>query len=61
MLKRFFCTDCLEKEYAFTDSGTYFIPDLTTLEEFREFTDTIPATEDPEIFGLNQNANIIYL
>lgn len=61
MLKRFFCLDCLEKDYAFTDSGTYFIPDLNTLEEYWNFTDQIPGTEDPEIFGLNQNANIIYL
>lgn len=34
MLKRFFCPDSLEKDYAFTDSGNYFIPDLQTLDEF---------------------------
>lgn len=61
MLRRFFSPDDLEENYTFTDSGKYFIPDFATLEEYKSFIDEIPSSEDPEIFGLNPNANIIYL
>ena len=60
ILKRFFSIEVLEEGYVFSESGKYFIPDFTTLQEFKTFIDQLPATEDPEIFGLNQNANIIY-
>lgn len=53
MLKRFFSIDNLEENYTFTDSGKYFIPDCTTLDQFKEFINDIPSSDDPEIFGLN--------
>jgi len=61
MLKRFFSPDDLEENYPFTESGKYYIPDFVSLVEYRDFIDELPSSEDPEIYGLNQNSNIIYL
>ena len=47
------------EEYSFSESGVYYVPDFTTLQEFRDYLDTLPPTEAPEIFGLNSNASII--
>lgn len=61
LLKRFFSTDNLEDGYTFSESGKYFVPDFATLKEYRTFINDLPSTEAPEIFGLNSNANIVYM
>lgn len=61
LLQRFFSTDDLQENYTFTESGRYYIPNLASLTEYREFIDQIPSSDDPEIFGLNNNANIVYM
>lgn len=61
LLQRFFSIDDLEENYTFTESGKYFIPDFNTLSEYRSFIDELPSSDDPEIFGLNNNANIVYM
>jgi len=61
ILKRFFSVDTLEEGYTFSDSGKYFTPEFNELSEFKNFIDELPGTDDPEIFGLNPNANIVYM
>jgi len=47
-------------EYIYSPSGIYYCPRYTTLQEYRDFIETFPIIEDPEIFGMHENANIIY-
>jgi len=47
-------------EYTYSPSGIYYCPIYTTLQEYRDFIETFPIIEDPEIFGMHENANIIY-
>jgi dynein heavy chain len=46
--------------YPFTSNGKYCSPNFTSVENYLEFIPTLPDEEDPEIFGLNQNANAIF-
>ena len=40
--------------------GDYMIPAYKTLLEYQNYIKTLPNTDDPQIFGLNDNANIVY-
>ena len=40
--------------------GDYMIPAYKTLVEYQNYIKTLPNTDDPQIFGLNDNANIVY-
>ena len=40
--------------------GEYLIPAYKTLGEYQKYITTLPASDDPQIFGLNDNANIVY-
>lgn len=60
ILKRFFSPETLEPEYKYSPSGIYFAPEFETLREFRDYIDSLPIIDDPEIFGMHQNANITF-
>ena len=47
-------------DYTFSPSGIYFAPQQDTLGEFKDYIDTLPIIDDPEIFGLHANANIAF-
>ena len=40
--------------------GKYEIPAYTSLEPYQKYINTLPSFDDPDIFGLNDNANIVY-
>ena len=40
--------------------GDYMIPAYKTLLDYQKYITTLPNTDDPQIFGLNDNANIVY-
>jgi dynein heavy chain len=60
ILKRFFSPETLEPSYKYSPSGTYFAPESDTLKQYRDYIDSLPIIDDPEIFGMHQNANITY-
>ncbi|XP_043475594.1 dynein axonemal heavy chain 6 isoform X1 [Leptopilina heterotoma] len=60
ILNEFFSPKTLEANYVYSTSGTYFCPNLITLHEYREFIEDFPIIEDPEIFGMHENANITF-
>ena len=60
ILKRFFSPETLVPNYKFSGSGIYYAPELETLKEYREYIDGLPIIDDPEIFGMHQNANITF-
>lgn len=50
-------------DYKYSDSGIYFCPESTsysTIDNYRIFIDQLPGIEEPEVFGMHENANIAY-
>jgi len=52
--------EVLEPDYAFSRSGTYYAPNGETLEEVMEYLESLPLTDDPEVFGMHENANVTF-
>jgi len=50
-------------DYKYSQSGIYFCPETencTTIDNYQTFIDKLPITEELEIFGMHENANIAY-
>lgn len=60
VLKIYYNIDILEEGYKFSDSGQYYAPPLGSLESYKEYIDQLPLVDEPEVFGLHENANITY-
>ena len=60
ILKCFFSPETMEDEYKYSDSGIYYAPEYETLKEYRDYIEMLPIIDDPEIFGMHQNANITF-
>lgn len=60
ILKLFFAPPTLEEGYVYSQSGTYYCPREKRLDAYREYVDTWPVIENPEVFGMNDNANIAF-
>jgi dynein heavy chain len=60
MLNKFYQPGILEENYKFSESGKYFIPPVTEHIGFVEYINDLPATEEPEIYGMHANANILF-
>ncbi len=61
LLARYFNNDVLEtKSYKFSESDAYKSPEELDLESVKEFINKLPLKDQPEIFGLHQNANIVF-
>jgi len=64
ILEKFVTPEILKPDYCFSESGTYRCPptsDTGSLEDFREFVQTFPLSEHPEVFGMHENANITFM
>lgn len=60
ILKIFFSPTTLKTDHIYSSSGIYYCPRYQTLKEYQEFIDSLPLMEEPEIFGMHENANIAY-
>ena len=40
--------------------GIYFPPGFDTLPEYRDYIDSLPIADEPEVFGMHNNANIAF-
>jgi len=36
------------------------VPPIGTIENYKEYIENMPITDDPEVFGMHENANINY-
>jgi len=52
--------DILGDSYKFSKSGTYYAPPVGSLTQCLEYYNSLPMTDDPEIFGMHENANVTY-
>ncbi|GJQ70897.1 hypothetical protein Trydic_g814 [Trypoxylus dichotomus] len=60
ILSLFFSPATLKREYKYSPSGTYYCPNFDNLRSYRDFIDKLPIIEEPEIFGMHENANIAF-
>ena len=40
--------------------GLYYPPDGDTIRTYREYIESLPFSDEPEIFGMHENANIAF-
>ena len=58
-LERFYCVDIVENEnYKFDESGLYYAPPDGDYESYMNYIKSLPLNNDPNIFGMHQNADI---
>lgn len=60
ILRKYYTPEILEEGYKFSESGRYYAPHLKTLQEYRIFVDNLPSNDDPEVFGMHENANLTF-
>lgn len=60
ILEKFCNPKCLDDSYKFSPSGTYYAPADGKVEVYRDYVESLPMNDLPEIFGLHENANITY-
>ncbi len=55
LLKTFYCKDILDDSYRFVPSfPQYYVPSSDgDLNSFKEYIDTLPLNDPPEIYGLH--------
>lgn len=41
-------------------TGIYFSPLADSLQEFKDYIEDLPLIDDPEIFGMHENANLVF-
>ncbi|KAF8769940.1 Dynein heavy chain 7 like protein [Argiope bruennichi] len=47
-----------EDEYRLSPDGKYTVPDTDSYEEFLDFIESLPSTQQPEVFGMHENVDI---
>ena len=60
MLRRFFSPPTLGDGYKYSPSGTYYPPEADALQVYKDYVEGLPFNDDPEIFGMHENANIAF-
>lgn len=60
ILRRFFSPATLDSGYKYSPSGVYYCPEEQFLQQYRDYIEELPITDNPEIFGMNSNANITF-
>ena len=61
ILKKYYSQTVLDKEkYVLSSSKIYYVPAYGTLKDYTEYIQSLPNFEDPEVFGMHENANITY-
>ena len=58
ILRRFFTPEVMEDGYVFSESGKYYAPVEGSVQEVRDYIETLSLDDAPEAFGLHDNADI---
>ena len=62
ILESFINPAIIEEGYSYTSSGIYKLPpDGSNIESIIDYVQNLPDADNPEIFGMNENANIACL
>ena len=57
-MKQFFSPSLLQNDFRFAEIEAYHCLHLSSFIRFNEFIGQLPGIDEPEVFGLNKNANI---
>ena len=49
-----------DENYKFSESGTYYSPPVGSFQDLMKYFDNLPSVDNPEVFGMHDNANIAY-
>ena len=60
MLEQYYVKDIMSDEYKFSESGNYYSPDEGTLQTMLDYCRQLPGEEQPEVFGMHQNALVAF-
>merc|ERR1711968_420867 len=60
ILAQYYTEKILDDDYKFSMSGTYYAPPEGDLNSMIEYTRTLPMDEQPEVFGMHDNALVAY-
>eukprot|EP00761_Pharyngomonas_kirbyi_P008673 gb/GECH01008685.1/.p1 GENE.gb/GECH01008685.1/~~gb/GECH01008685.1/.p1 ORF type:complete len:4033 (+),score=845.30 gb/GECH01008685.1/:1-12099(+) len=60
ILNNYFSPEILQEGYKFSTSGIYKAPDGDTLHAVRDYISSLPYNDDPEVFGMHENASITF-
>jgi len=41
-------------------TGVYYAPEADDIKSYRQYLEQLPYNDDPEIFGMHDNANIAF-
>eukprot|EP01029_Cantina_marsupialis_P005813 TRINITY_DN1630_c1_g1_i2.p1 TRINITY_DN1630_c1_g1~~TRINITY_DN1630_c1_g1_i2.p1 ORF type:complete len:2520 (+),score=925.36 TRINITY_DN1630_c1_g1_i2:475-7560(+) len=58
ILSDFYTREIVNDEYRFSPSGVYYAPEFGELDNYKEYIKQLPFVDQPEVFGLHENANI---
>ncbi|KAL3276277.1 hypothetical protein HHI36_024027 [Cryptolaemus montrouzieri] len=60
ILRKFYCRELVETtNYPLDPTGVYYVPDKTEYDEFIGYAKSLPLITHPEVFGMNENADIM--
>jgi dynein heavy chain len=62
VLETYYTPAVLNEGFPFSASGSYLVPGraVTTLDQFQNFIAAMPLADEPELFGMHENANIAF-
>lgn len=60
ILDNYLSPKTLDDNYYYSSSGIYYCPSYNNINKYKEYVDKFPLIEEPEIFGMHENANITY-
>eukprot|EP00762_Andalucia_godoyi_P001076 ANDGO_01965.mRNA.1 Dynein-1-beta heavy chain len=60
ILKFFFNNGILSESYHFSPSGVYYAPQTGLLTDYVSYVEQLPFADDPQVFGMHENANIVF-
>ncbi|GLH11548.1 Uncharacterized protein GBIM_16302, partial [Gryllus bimaculatus] len=63
ILKKYFSEETLKPGHRYCGSMYYIRPEAPrcfTLEHYRKFIELLPTQDDPDVFGMHENANITF-
>jgi len=58
--KRFCVPECMDDAHRFDQAGVYKLAEDGKMDDHKKDIDSLPMSENPEIFGLHQNAEITF-
>lgn len=60
ILRKYFITDILRDDYFFTEDKRYYAPPASDIYAVRDYIKSLPAEDEPMVFGLHPNASITF-